>query len=154
MATKTVYAVKNIMSNHLTEVFENASISMVLSLFEKCRISGAPVTNEEGKYVGVISKTDIFSSKLEEAMKDGATLNEIKVKDFMNTKSIITIGETDPADYAVELMLKNKIHRIFVTNKAGKLIGVVSSFDVMKLIKLEHGSEGLGSIFHFWNNGK
>jgi predicted transcriptional regulator len=151
MAVRSKFTVKSVMSNYIIDIEEDQSLSLMINLFEKGHISGAPVIDQEGRYVGVISKTDVMGHKLVEALKANLSLSDLKVKDFMNPSQMKTINENSPVDLAVEEMLAHKVHRLFVTDDQGKLVGVVSSFDMLKLIQLEHQPSPQGSSgFQFW----
>ena len=123
------------MSNRLITLKDEASLLDVYKIFEQSRISGAPVMSNNGKYVGVLSKTDLVSEKLAAVVETGAKLDGIMVKEMMNPNLPISVEASDSLDSAVEIMLQKKIHRLFVRNAADKLVGVVTTLDAVRLLK-------------------
>lgn len=125
--------VSDIMSPNVIFINENDSVSFAIKMFGRCRISGAPVENNAGDYVGVISKTDLFARSVLEFMECHGSLNELPVRAVMSTKVPLVVEESTTVEKASELMLANHVHRVFVTSK-GRIMGVVSSYDVLKVV--------------------
>lgn len=137
--------VQYIMSSKPIHINEDDPLPLIINLMERAHISGAPVTNSKGEYVGVISKTDLAGSKILNLIKEKGSLDQAIGKDVMNPQLPLCINKSFPVEKAVEMMLSKHIHRIFVQDAKGEIIGVVSSFDVMKLIKLQHEEEDTSS---------
>ncbi len=131
MSTKFVH---EIMSTNVLIVNEEDSLAKVFDLLEEKHVSGVPVQNAAGDFTGVLSKTDLVGHKLVESIRDNHTLDEVKVKDFMNPVSPITIKETGTVEQAIELMTYKHIHRLFVLSAKGEMVGVVSTYDIVKLM--------------------
>lgn len=127
--------VKDLMSEKVIVVHDSDPVSMVITLFERCRISGAPVVTDKHNYIGVISKTDLVGSQLLKLLRDRGTLDDIYASELMTPIPIAVVKQHDALSLAVEKMLNNGLHRLFVENEDGFLIGVISSFDVMKMVK-------------------
>lgn len=125
--------VSDIMSPNVIFINENDSVAFAIKMFGRCRISGAPVENNVGDYVGVISKTDLFARDVLKFMEAHGSLNELPVRAVMSTKVPLVVEETTTVEKASELMLANHVHRVFVTAK-DRIIGVVSSYDVLKVV--------------------
>jgi CBS domain-containing protein len=125
--------VSHIMSSNVIFMNENDSVAFAIKMFGRCRISGAPVENNNGDYVGVISKTDLFARNVLEFMEMHGSLNDLPVGAVMSTKAPLVVEEGTTVEKASELMLANHVHRVFVTAK-GRIIGVVSSYDVLKVV--------------------
>ena len=127
-------------------------------LIEKM-ISGAPVVDEAGKLCGVISLTDLARATAEgmhvkkEEEKSApfyerawdAPLNEedwrnlhmesfegLTVGDVM-TPVIFSVTDDAPLEEIVDIMVKGKIHRVFVT-KEDKVCGIITTMDVLKIV--------------------
>lgn len=128
----TAPLVQEYMSNKPIQLNADDSLSFVINIFERTHISGAPVVNEQGDYVGVISKTDLVASKL---IKLLPRLNEVTAAEIMRPGKPITVSKELPLEQAVDMMLDKQIHRLFVVDETGKIVGVLSSFDVMRAIK-------------------
>lgn len=132
MATSERVTVQDFMSNKPIHINEEDSISFVVNMFERARISGAPVINGQGDYVGVITKTDLTGRKLLKFAKD---LDKATARDFMCPDKPLCIAQDAPLEQAVEMMLEHHVHRLFIVDESGHIIGVISSFDIMKSIR-------------------
>ncbi len=126
--------VSEIMSTNVVPVREEDTLDKVFDLFEKAKVSGVPVMNADGAFVGVLSKTDLVGHKLVDKIREGRSLEQLSVKTFMNPTPPVTVMETDTLDWAIEMMSRRAVHRLFVTDKSGRILGVVSTFDVVKLM--------------------
>lgn len=118
-------------------------------------ISGAPVVDLEGHLKGVLSKTDLVTHHYvggEEAREDvpykmqdvrGAYVvdyNTPSAGDMMTPVPCVatewaTIGEI------AALMVRRQVHRVVIC-KNRKVIGIVSSMDILRAIAKEPASEG------------
>jgi CBS domain-containing protein len=127
-----VIRVEDYMSSKPLHISQDDSLSFVMNMFERAHISGAPVTNARGEYVGVISKTDLASSRM---LKLIPTLSSAKAKDLMTPGTPISITKDAPLEEAVDLMVEKAVHRLFVKDESGKIIGVLSSFDLLRAIQ-------------------
>lgn len=125
--------VTDIMSRNVILVNEEDSIRDVMGIFEQWQISGAPVVNRLGEYISVISKTDLLDKAVQSNLKGFVELSQMKVKDVIKTRHIWTVTEETSVAEAADLMLNSRIHRVFVKNKQGRIHGVVSTFDIMKV---------------------
>ena len=125
--------VSDIMSSHVISLNENDSVSFAIKLFSRCRISGAPVENYEGEYVGVVSKTDLFDRRVLEYMEKHGNLDGLPVWQVMSSVAPLVVDESTSVEKASELMLEHHIHRVFVTSN-GEMVGVLSSYDVLKVV--------------------
>lgn len=123
-------------------------------LFSRHRISGAPVIGDDGHLLGVLSQTDLLREAFEDQLRgvpenvffvglpflDEKTLHSeehrlssITVEEVMNTEVISCSAHDSPAVLASQ-MRQHHIHRLPVVD-GEKLVGIVSSFDLLALIE-------------------
>ncbi len=114
---------------------EDLSILEMTQRFEQEQVSGAPVVNVDGIYVGVISRTDVASERFLALVQQGRKPSEIKARDIMNSRPPVAVKADDPIDDAVELMDKFQIHRVFVRDEAGKIVGIVTALNVVSAMR-------------------
>jgi len=108
-------------------------------------VSGAPVVDFDGNLVGVLSAFDVLqkeaggallpmegSSKTIEAYADAARKIVATTVDDLMTANPLTIHHNASMREAAALMTKERLHRLPVVDKAGKLVGILSSSDVMR----------------------
>ena len=122
-------------------------------------ISGAPVTDENGELVGVVSMTDlvrhnsitekdtvasqthdVYLYELErhighEELQVFHTQYEspVQVREIM-TPMIFKVSEEDSIREVADIMLKGRIHRVFVT-RGTLLTGIVTALDMLQVIR-------------------
>jgi CBS domain-containing protein len=151
--------VGEVMQQHVVSVGVNTPLIDVYRLFVEEEISGAPVIDEEGTLVGVISSTDLLRAVEEEHDSGGLAhheyfrdllpysspdwssapddfqdrLGQDKVEDVM-TREVLTIRPDASAAEAARLLRENGVHRLFVTDKE-QLLGVLSAFDLLALLE-------------------
>ncbi|MDT7886235.1 MAG: CBS domain-containing protein [Thermoproteota archaeon] len=92
---------------------------------------GSVVIIDDGKVLGIITERDIIN--LVASKKD---LNE-KLELYM-TKNPITIYFDESLEKAIQIMKEKNIRHLPVVNKEGKLIGMISSRDIIR-VSLEYG---------------
>lgn len=83
------------------------------------QISSVIVVDNDGKLVGIITKSDL-------AKNFAALYSRVyRVEDHMS-KRIITCRRSDSLYFALDMLNKNKISRLVVTDNDGKPVGVIS----------------------------
>jgi len=107
-------------------------------------VMGAPVLDDKGNLVGMLSMTDILKAVYPSYMSmmnlGGFTWDGMleslakkagnrKVKDLM-TSPVITVREDDPLMECVDLILRKRIRRMPVLDKSYKVVGMVYLRDV------------------------
>ncbi len=112
---------------------EEASIADAIELFTRRRISAAPVIDEAGRPVGVLSRTDILvhdreNKGLSAPQAEGPRMC---VRDIM-TPVVFCVSPEAPAHRVVREMVNLKVHRLFVVEDQGTLVGVISVLDVLR----------------------
>jgi CBS domain-containing protein len=94
-------------------------------------ISGAPVVDERGRPVGVLTQTDLFIHARERP--DGAGEAAALVLDVM-TPAVFTVPPETPLAGLAEQLCAFNVHRLFVVDRGGVLVGVVSALDVLRAL--------------------
>lgn len=87
--------------------------------------TGAPVRDDNGRLVGVLSRSDLADPERNEG-----PLETRDVQDLM-TPGIFTLRADDLVMNAVKLMVREGIHRVVVTDGERKLVGILTSSDVL-----------------------
>ena len=131
--------VSEIMTKKLITVLPTDSLKMVKDIFDNHIIHHIPVVRYRD-CVGIISKTDFYKaihdSRFEnpkKAQSENEKLYEnFKSEDLM-TKKLVKIGPDDKIGTAVELFLENYFHALPIITEEGDIVGIVSSYDILKL---------------------
>jgi len=102
------------------------------ALFSEQGVSALAVVNDVGVLKGVVSRTDILHSAVYAA---GETFRvpDRPVEEIMQSPALQVSLDARLSE-AAQLMLKNHVHRIFVTSD-GKPVGVVSTRDLMRAVR-------------------
>lgn len=118
-------------------VRQDATVSEAAAFLSTRGFSAAPVIDDAGRPVGVVSRTDLLQRQGQQALNRlGASGradlgSETPVRDVM-TPAVFCVKPDAPAAKVVEKMLALNVRRLFVVDDAGVLVGVVSAFDVLR----------------------
>lgn len=143
---------QNIMTHDVVTVKENATVRELAALLLERNISGAPVVDEAGAVIGVVTESDlIFQNKkvhlptafaildafvfLERPEKMETELKKIagsKVGDICSRK-LISVGPDTELEELATLMAEKKIHTLPVMSE-GRLVGVIGKSDIIRTI--------------------
>lgn len=86
-----------------------------------------PVVDENKRVVGIISDRDICLAFADEVVKS----KHSKVENMLTEAKIIYCSADDKIKDALKKMRKNQLKRLVVTDKDGKLAGILSVTDVL-----------------------
>ena len=146
---------EDLMTINPVSLRERATIDEAMAFLGERGFSGAPVINDAGKLVGFVGKTDLLRHAVEWASgsgigssgHDGAELMRpspagrpntfcqfpITVREIMRP-SIVAVPRTASLAQVIKKMIARRVHRVFVIDKTGALIGVVSGLDVLRAL--------------------
>jgi len=145
---------KDIMTKEVVTVKPEMTIEELARLFTKHDISGAPVVDEAGGLIGIVTENDLIkmeqrlhiptiitifdaviylgsSKKFEEDLKRMAAT---KVSDIYK-RDVVTITENTTIEEVATIMCEKDIHHLPVVKK-GKLMGIVGKKDVVRAISM------------------
>jgi CBS domain-containing protein len=123
-------AVKDIMTKKLITFQPDMRVLAAIESLLKHKISGAPVVNENGNLVGVLSEIDCMSTIIQDLYYSDSGGS---VEDFMSTEITTVNSEMGLVDLA-EIFQKKHFRRLPVVDN-GILVGQVSRRDVLKAIQ-------------------
>lgn len=111
-------------------------VTDAFDLIKKEHIRRIPVTDKNGKLVGIVSDKDLMRVSPSPATTLSAyeipyLLAKVKVNDVM-TKHVITVTEDTPIEDAARIMVDNKIGGLPVVNDAGVVVGIITETDIFK----------------------
>ncbi|WP_456451327.1 IMP dehydrogenase [Palaeococcus sp. (in: euryarchaeotes)] len=114
---KRVKRAERLIVEEVITIGPEETVDYALFVMEREGIDGLPVV-EGDRIVGILSKKDI-------AAKEGQNVSEIMTRD------VITVGEDVSVEEAMHIMVENKIDRLPVIDKEGRLIGLITMSDLM-----------------------
>jgi CBS domain-containing protein len=143
----------DLMTPNPVSILESVSVREAVAFLIDRGISGAPVIDASGRPIGVVSQFDLLVHDREKTSYavpevDYADSNpalsphlceefqiervdRTQVRDVM-TPVLFTVAPHTPAATVIEDMLARKIHRLFVADDNGVLVGVISALDVLR----------------------
>jgi CBS domain-containing protein len=147
----TVKTASDIMTTPVKTVPAEATLQEAAALLMTHNISGAPVVDESGKMVGIVSEADLLSEARrrsalphiapfglfvvpEDALKriyhGGATL---LVEEVMSRKVIVSPPDL-PIEKVGELMTRNRVNRLPVVDEEDHLLGIITREDLLRAL--------------------
>ncbi len=123
-------SVRDIMATKLLTFTPETKVVAAIKALVDRKFSGAPVVDERGDLVGILSEMDCMETVVQN-LYYGETGGD--VKDFMSTNVTTVNPEMGIVDLAQ--MLQEKHFRRLPVVENGKLIGQVSRRDVLKAIQ-------------------
>ncbi len=129
MTLKSV-TVKDYMATGLITLTPEMGVMEAVQKFLDYRISGAPVVDERGNMVGMLSEKDCLKVVLNAAYYEemGGTVSDYMMKD------VITIDASTGIVEVAEMFIKSSFRRYPVLSD-DKLIGQISRRDVLKALE-------------------
>jgi CBS domain-containing protein len=156
--------VSKIMTKEVICLRPDDTIAEVVKIFAENKIGGAPVVDENGALVGILTDADLFRNlrlkykeynisfpmtigegmpsvdfktkvKTQDLKKAFKAMAETKVSEVMKT-NVLTISPDDIVEVVVPLIVDKKINRLPVV-KDGKLVGLVSRGDIIRAILMD-----------------
>jgi CBS domain-containing protein len=147
-----------LMAPNPISIAASANVQEALMLLTDKNFSAAPVIDESGRPVGVISRSDLLVHDREQGHKvaltpgyyidhevaargrtslDGfqvETVDQTTVEDIM-TPAVFSVRPDTPVTNIVGEMIGLHVHRLFVIDGDGTLIGVISAMDLLKRLR-------------------
>jgi len=150
----------DVMSNNPISLGEQLTVHEAVVFLTERRVSAAPVINDAGRPVGVVSEADILRHDREHAehvywrlqkevdreltlqtgehLDDGSFEVEVpditRVRDIMNP-IVYAVRRTTPVFEVVNQLVTKRIHRLFVIDDDGSLVGVITTLDILSRLK-------------------
>jgi len=98
------------------------SISEAMSVMEKYKISGVPVTDANGKLVGILTNRDLrFETRF-----------DLPIAERMTKENLITVPVGTTLEQAREVLHHHRIEKLLVVDGNGDLKGLITVKDIQK----------------------
>jgi CBS domain-containing protein len=124
----------HLMTANPVSIRAEAAVAEAIALLTDRRSSAAPVINEAGQPVGVVSRADVLIHEREQARLGGEgrpALDPCLVRDIM-TPAVFSVSPETPAVKVIEQMVAMNVRQLFVVDQGDILIGVISAFDILQ----------------------
>ena len=101
------------------------SIAEALQVMEKYKISGVPVTDANGKLVGILTNRDLrFETRF-----------DLPIAERMTKDSLITVPVGTTLEQAKAVLQKHRIEKLLVVDDDKRIKGLITVKDIQKAIK-------------------
>jgi len=143
--------VGDVMNPNVVCVRPEMSVRQVEQLLGERRVTGAPVVDDTGQPIGVVSQHDLIVHQADRITAGESGRFYTDVDDYRDiagvpidrsttpvsevmTRDIVGIERDASLAEAARLMRTRRIHRLLVTNR-GVLVGIVSSLDLLEAVE-------------------
>jgi IMP dehydrogenase len=102
-----------------------ALVAEALELMARYRISGVPITDADGKLVGILTNRDLrFEHNVEQP-----------VEKVMTSRNLVTVPVGTTLEQAGEVLGRHKIEKLPVVDVEGRLRGLITVKDIQKRVQ-------------------
>ncbi|MEV7186051.1 CBS domain-containing protein [Kitasatospora sp. NPDC093102] len=138
--------VESVMTSPVVLVSPETGFREIVALLSEYDITGVPVVDPEGRPLGVVSEADLLRTLA--AQEDPASLlpapesaqagpdGEVTAADLMTAQPVCTMPDTSVVA-AARLMSRHGLKRLPVLDEEGRVIGVVSRGDLLRVFLRE-----------------
>ncbi len=146
--------VSDVMNRNLVQVPADATMADAAQILSRAEVTGAPVVDEQGQCVGLLSGTDFTLRQLiGDVLKELDAPGDGHVSDSANgspssrsedvandrvtqhmSSPVKAIDGSAPMIHAARRMCADHIHRVIVLDHSQHAVGVISSLDVVSAL--------------------
>jgi CBS domain-containing protein len=127
---------KEVMNRPVVSIEQDKLVTDAVNLMLKKQVKRLPVTDADGKLVGILSRVDVFHTILRECpdwrafQKQQITVNLRFVSDIMRRDTSTVLRDT-PIEEVIRLIDCNDIQRVCVVDQEGRFLGLISDRDLL-----------------------
>jgi len=137
------------MSSPLVSVHQGGSLDEVHRRIRESGLSALPVMDDSGHVVGVLSRADLIRMGTRESgtrpRSPLLVLPDRSAGDEIETSPTTVSAET-PLSQVAQLMVRDRVHRVFLDVEDGRTAGVVTTRDLMRAISDKRMSQPLAEF--------
>lgn len=153
-----------IMCRQTVTVSPTDLVHEALKLMEEHRVAALPVLDGQGRVVGMLSSTDLIElcRRMDNELHQLSGLSTLSREWLINklaadgdgrqvrevmVSPVATVGPNTPLEIILDELLRNQIHRMPVVDGESRLVGLVSTTDVIRVLSKEAKKDaGSGSV--------
>ena len=134
--------VESIMTSNVQAVTQTMTVREAILLLVEKKISGAPVVDKLEKVVSVVSEGDLLKLAASHGLDKPIAMC---VDKLVKVEKLVTAKKTEPFTEVYKRFLSHPVHRILVTDGNGKLQGIVTRSNVLKVLIEGNSAAAAGS---------
>jgi CBS domain-containing protein len=119
-----MYQVKDAMTLKVATVGPDVSVEQAIQILLDKQVSGAPVVDNDGNLVGIITQFQLL-----EVMYD-PKLKMSRVRELM-TRNVLTVDENTTLATVANMLIVHRIHRLPVLRQR-RVVGIISRSDLLR----------------------
>jgi IMP dehydrogenase len=109
----------------------NAKVSEALEVMKKYKISGVPITQKDGKLVGILTNRDLrFETRF-----------DIPISKVMTKDNLITVPVGTTLEQAEEILHEHRVEKLLVVDDKYNLKGLITVKDIQKKLKYPNAAK-------------
>ncbi len=109
----------------------NHTIAEAQALMSRYRISGVPITTEDGKLVGILTNRDLrFESRF-----------DLPIADVMTKENLVTVPVGTTLEQAEAILHKHRVEKLLVVDDQYMLKGLITVKDIQKKLKYPNSAK-------------
>src|SRR5438128_7721971 len=109
----------------------DAKVSDALDVMKKYKISGVPITQKDGKLVGILTNRDLrFETRF-----------DIPISKVMTKDNLITVPVGTTLEQAEEILHEHRVEKLLVVDKEYNRKGLITVKDIQKKLKYPHAAK-------------
>ncbi len=139
---------REIMNRDVVTVFPDDSIHEALVLLVENRVSAVPVVDRRGRCIGMLSTTDMIdlTRELDDElcrMDESDVISRVWMMNLLGdgignervdsvmTERVASVHVEASVQDATRIVLRNRVHRLPVVDEDGKVVGIISTMDLL-----------------------
>ena len=135
----------DVMTTRVHVASPTTQFKLLVRLIQENRISAVPIVDQRGVPIGVVSESDLLVKERRSQLESDADLLHLRrlrrertkaqglVASDVMTSPPITVSEDELLGDAARLMQERNVRRLVVVNERGKIAGVVSRSDLLRV---------------------
>ena len=117
---------RSIMTDNVVTIDKNSSIQEAIELLLLQRISGLPVTDNEGQLIGIVTEFALLAIAYDKKVVNDTIGQHMTI-------DLLTVSPDDPINKVADLCLVHRVRRVPVVEN-GRLLGLISRRDVLRAL--------------------
>lgn len=115
--------IQDLMATRVITAQPHHTVQHVRDLMRSNKIHSVPIVGPDDEPVGIVTSSDLVDD-----LKAGTPISTVM------TSGVYKVPAYNDVRVAARIMRKHRIHHVVVTHEQ-KLVGIISSFDLLKLIQ-------------------